>query len=268
MHTLPLLIISSNRQSQPAIDSSSKGTELKWVRDRSGRLVRPDNTPIQEKLNSGFETVESMADRQNVENSRIDPNEPRYTQAEVEMMFNEMMTAKLAELGLTPQNRAQALTTASSQNKKKEPEIFGTLLRKKDPNYHKNLLEKTQDSKVLVEIPDDLVKGKSVMERRLETMKEVISKLQAQLSARNECEYDLEKSVGDTLGRGLIEKFHKLAKFDGSGDPAEHLEQYALSIRLNRLPASFMLDWFSTSLQGPALMWYRNLEKRKKASWT
>src|SRR2546425_1149984 len=172
MHTLPLLTISSNRQSQPAIDSSSKGTELKWVRDRSGRLVRPDNTPIQEKLNSGFETVESMADRQNVENSRIDLNEPRYTRAEV------------------------------------------------------------------------------------------------QLLARNECEYDLEKSVGDTLGRGLIEKFHKLAKFDGSGDPAEHLEQYALSIRLNRLPASFMLDWFSTSLQGPALMWYRNLEKRKKASWT
>src|SRR2546429_1066384 len=120
MHTSSLLTFCSNRQSQPAIGSSGKGIELKWVGDQSGRLVRPDNTPIQEKLNSGFETVESMADRQNVENSRIDPNKPRYTRAEIEMMFNEMMTAKLAELGLAPQNRAQVQTTASSQNKKKE----------------------------------------------------------------------------------------------------------------------------------------------------
>src|SRR2546425_13088641 len=96
MHTLPLLIISSNRQSQPAIDSSSKDIKLKWVRDRSGRLGRPDNTPIQEKLSCGFETVESIADRQNVENFRINPKEPRYTRADIEIMFNELMTPKLA----------------------------------------------------------------------------------------------------------------------------------------------------------------------------
>src|SRR2546425_1611136 len=28
-----------------------------------------------------------------------------------------------------------------------------------------------------------------------------------------------------------------------------------------------MLDWFSTSLQGPALIWYHSLERSKKASW-
>ena len=84
-----------------------------------------------------------MADRQNVENSRIDLNEPRYTRAEVEMMFNGMMAVKLAELGLTPQSQIQVPTVASGQNKGKEPKIFDTMLREKDPNYHKDLLERT-----------------------------------------------------------------------------------------------------------------------------
>src|SRR2546425_3075557 len=90
MHTSSLLTFCSNRQSQPAIGSSGKGIELKWVRDQFGRLVRLADTPIQEGVDSES-VANSMAERQNVENSQVEPNEPWYTRAEVELMINEML---------------------------------------------------------------------------------------------------------------------------------------------------------------------------------
>src|SRR2546430_1587046 len=208
-----------------------------------------------------------MADRQSVENSRIDPYEPRFTRAEVEVMIKEAMAAQLAELGLTMQNRTQFPAAASGQNKGKEPEIFDPELNDQDPEYHRNMYERTRNNKGPIEIPDDSVKGKSAMEERMESMEKIIGRLQAQLLAKNDKGDDLEEYTGDTSGRGLTEKLHKPAKFDGDGDPVVHLNQYALIAMLNRLSPQFMLDWFSTSLQGPALIWYHSLDKSKKASW-
>src|SRR2546429_2474104 len=208
-----------------------------------------------------------MADRQSGDNSQANVDEPRFTRAEVEVMIKEAMAAQLAELGLTMPNRTQFPTAASGQNKGKEPEIFDPVLNDQDPEYYKKLYERTRNAKGPIEIPDDSVKGKSEMEEKLESMEKIIMKLQAQLSAKNEKRYDLEEYIGDTSGRGPTEKLHKPAKFDGDGDPLVHLNQYALIAKLNRLSPQFMLDWFSTSLQGPALIWYHSLDRSKKSSW-
>src|SRR2546423_9529101 len=79
--------------------------------------------------------------------------------------------------------------------------------------------------------------------------------------------FEFEEYVEDESGRKPSEKLHKPSKFDGDGDPVVHLKQYALILKLNRLPADFMLEWFSTSLQGSALLWYHALEKSKKSNW-
>src|SRR2546426_11404201 len=243
------------------IESSEQSTESAWIRSQSGRLVRASQTPIPEVVR------EEMADRHSGDNSQANMDEPRFTRAEVEVMIKEAMAAQLAELGLTMPNRAQFPTAASGQNKGKEPEIFDPVLNDQDPEYYKNLYERTRNNKGPIEIPDDSVKGKSAIEEKVESMEKIIMKLQAQLSSKNEKWYDLEEYTGDTSGRGPTEKLHKPAMFDGDGDPVVHLNQYALIAKLNRLSPQFMLDWFSTSLQGPALIWYHALDRSKKASW-
>src|SRR2546430_5174987 len=194
-------------------------------------------------------------------------DEPHFTRAEVGLMIKEAIAAQLAELGLTLPNQAQIPAAASGQNRGKEPEIFDPVLNEQDPEYYKNLYERTRNAKGPIEIPDDSVKGKSAIDEKVESLEKMIIKMQAQLSAKSEKGYDLEEYTGDTSGRGPTEKLHKPAKFDGDGDPVVHLNQYALIAKLNRLSPQFMLDWFSTSLQGPALIWYHSLDRSKKASW-
>src|SRR2546425_1010163 len=254
--------ISVKLQALSKIESSQQSTESAWIRSQSGRLIRTTKPPIPEVVRQ-----EKMADRQSGENSQANVDEPRFTRAEVEVMIKEAMAAQLAELGLTMPNRTQFTTAASGQNKGKEPEIFDPVLNDQDPEYYKNLYERTRNNKGPIEIPDDSVKGKSAMEERMESMEKIIGKLQAQLSAKNEKGYDLEEYTGDTSGRGPTEKLHKPAKFDGDGDPVVHLNQYVLIAKLNRLSPQFILDWFSTSLQGPALIWYHSLDRSKKANW-
>src|SRR2546423_6844747 len=88
-------------QALPTIGSSKESTGPRWVRDASGRLNRQVNTPIPEEVET--RVTDAMAEKRSNESSSIDPNEPRYTRAEVESMVNEMLAAKLAEFGLTPQ---------------------------------------------------------------------------------------------------------------------------------------------------------------------
>src|SRR3989442_206195 len=231
-------------------------------RRQSGRLVRASQPPIPEVVRQ-----EEMADRQSGDNSQTNVDEPRFTRAEVGIMIKGAVSAQLAELGLTLPNQTQFPAAASGQNKGKEPKIFDPVLNDQDPEYYKNLYERTRNAKGPIEIPDDSVKGKSAIEEKVESIEKIILKMQAQLSAKNEKGYDLEEYTGDTSGRGPTEKLHKQATFDGNGYPVVHLNQYALIAKLNRLSPQFMLDWLSTSLQGPALIWYHSLDRSKKSSW-
>src|SRR3989440_5592406 len=129
------------------------------------------------------------------------------------------------------------------------------------------MLERVRPSKEVIDIPDGSEKGKSSIEGELEFLKREMKRIDAQSRTKDELGFEFEEYVEDESGRGPPEKLHEPSKFDGDGDPIVHLNQYALISKLNRLPADFMLEWFSTSLQGPALMWYHTLEKNKKASW-
>src|SRR2546428_10440351 len=176
MHTFKTSFCQNYRHCQK-IESSQQSTESAWIRSQSGRLIRTVKPPIPEVVRQ----EDNMADRQSGDNSQADMNEPRFTRAEVEVMIKEAMAAQLAELGLTMQNRTQFPTAASGQNKGQEPEIFDPELNDQDPEYHRNMYERTRNSKGPIEIPDDSVKGKSAMEERMESMEKLISKLQAQL---------------------------------------------------------------------------------------
>ena len=119
MHTFSFLIILLHRKLHPTIGSSRKGTGPKWVRDASGRWVRLVDSPIPEDVESETRFEDIMAEKHDIESLNVDPNEPRYTRAEVDIMVNEMLAAKLAEVGLVPQAHVQ--TSSFGLGKGKEP---------------------------------------------------------------------------------------------------------------------------------------------------
>src|SRR5256714_13759469 len=101
-----------------------------------------------------------MDEKRSAENSSIDPNKPRYTRAEVENMVNEMLAAKLAEFGLTPQSQTQ--TSSSGLGKGKEPEIFDPELKEQDADYHRELMERARSQKRVITVPEENVGEKFV----------------------------------------------------------------------------------------------------------
>ena len=206
-----------------------------------------------------------MTDRQTTENPRTDPDEYLYTRVEVEVMIKETLAAKLVEIGYTPQT--QSPTVPSRSEKGKEPEVVDPMQVENIATHRSELLKKANTPKEIIDISCGPAKGKSSMEDELEFLKKELTRIKAQYQTKIDTGYDVEEYSEDKSGKGPLEKWHKPAKFDGSGDPRVHLKQYALISKLNRLPADFMLEWFSTSLQGPALTWYHTLEKSKKSSW-
>src|SRR2546421_8374923 len=205
-----------------------------------------------------------MSERPSSENQDVETSETRYTRAEVDVMIGEVLAAKLVELGYTPMTQTQPPVAS---DKGKEPEVFDPLLKEQDASYHKEMLERVRPSKEVIDIPDGSEKGKSSVEGELEFLKKEMKRIETLSRVMNESGFEFEEYVEDTFGRGPSERLHEPSKFDGDGDPVVHLNQYALISRLNRLPADFMLEWFSTSLQGQALQWYHTLEKSKKSSW-
>src|SRR2546425_2345249 len=208
-----------------------------------------------------------MSERPNSENQDVETSEPRYTRAEVDVMIGEVLAAKLVELVYTPATQTQPPVASPASDKGKEPEIFDPLLKEQDASYHKEMLERVRPSKEVIDISDGSEKGKSSVEGELEFLKKEMKRIEALSRVTNESGFEFEEYVEDTSGRGPAERLYEPSKFDGDGDPVVHLNQYALISRLNRLPADFMLEWFSTSLQGAALQWYHTLEKSKKSNW-
>src|SRR2546423_613459 len=178
-----------------------------------------------------------------------------------------IIAAWLTELGYTPQTQTQMPTVPSSSEKGKMPKIADPMQVENIATHHSELLEKAGTPKEIINVSCGPAKGKSTVEDELELLKKEMIRIDAQSQTRNDPGYDIEEYTGDESGKGPLEKWHKPAEFDGDGDPVLHLHQYALIAKLNRLPASVMLEWFPTCLQGPVLMWYHALEKSKKTSW-
>src|SRR3989442_3783570 len=206
-----------------------------------------------------------MIDRPTVENLGTDLNEPLYAQAGFEVRPSETLAAKLLEVGYTPQAHPPAKPSVSEKGK--EPKVVNPLLKEQNATHLSELVEKAGTPKGITNVSCGPAKGKSSVEKELEFLKKELIRIDAQSQTRNDPGYDIEEYTGDESGKGPLEKLHKPAKFDGDGDPVVHLNQYVLTAKWNRLSASFMLDWFPTSLQGSALTWYHALEKDKKASW-
>src|SRR2546425_5665203 len=210
-------------------------------------------------------TEVEMTDRQTAENPRTDPDEYRYTQAEVEVMIKEALAAKLLEVGHTPQT--QPPTIPSVSEKGKEPEIVNPLMKEQNATHLSELVEKAGTLKEITNVSCGPAERKSSIEEELEFLKKELIRIDAQSQTKNDPGYDIEEYTGDESGKGPLEKLHEPVKFDGDGDPMVHLNQYVLTAKWNRLSPSFMLGWFPTSLQGSALTWYHTLGKDKKASW-
>src|SRR2546425_674952 len=105
-----------------------------------------------------------MSERPGTENQGTDTSEPRYTRAEVEVMINEVLTAKLTELGNTPPTQTQPPVASLASDKGKEPEVFDPLLKEQDAPYHKEMLEGVRPAKEVIDLSDASDKGKSSVE--------------------------------------------------------------------------------------------------------
>src|SRR5256884_3769214 len=268
IHSFIYLIFSFKTENhKPIIDSTRIDSASTWVRDSTGRLVKIQDTPILEEVIEEDRITVEMAERPSSENPDVETSETRYTRAEVDLMIGEVMAAKLAELGYVPATQTQPPAASPTSDKGKEPEIFDPLLKEQDASYHKEMLERARPSKEVIDISDGSEKGKPSVEGELEFLKKEMKRIEALSRVTSESGFEFEEYVEDTSGRGPAERLHEPSKFDGDGDPVVHLNQYALISKLNRLPADFMLEWFSTSLQGAALQWYHTLEKSKKSSW-
>src|SRR2546425_5684012 len=87
-------------------------------------------------------TEVNMTDRPVTKNPGTGPNEPLYTRAEFEVKVNEIVAARLTELGYTPRTQTHPPTVSSISEKGKEPEVVNLLLKEQNAAYHGELLEK------------------------------------------------------------------------------------------------------------------------------
>src|SRR3989442_10602323 len=153
-----------------------------------------------------------MTDRQNAENSRIDPDEYLYTRAEVEVMIKETLAAKLAEIGYSTQT--QSPTVPSRSEKGREPEIVDPMQVENIATHHSELLEKAGTPKEIINISCGPAKGKSSVEEELELLKKEMTRIDAQSQSRKDLGYDIDEYTEDESGRVPLEKLHKPGKFD------------------------------------------------------
>src|SRR5256712_5069137 len=85
-----------------------------------------------------------MSERLRNVNQEVGADEPLYTRVEVENMINEMLAAKLAEMGTVFPTPTPLPVPSFTSRKGKEPEIFVPWQREQDILYHKELLENSK----------------------------------------------------------------------------------------------------------------------------
>src|SRR4051794_22892656 len=114
---------------------------------------RTSTTPqFQKRAVEEFKDTVKMSDRPGIGNQKINTSEPRYTRAEVEVMINEMLAAKLVELGNTFPAQTQPSVSSLASGKGKEPEVFVPWLRKQDVSYHKGMLERVRPAEEVFDL--------------------------------------------------------------------------------------------------------------------
>src|SRR3989442_3677800 len=209
-----------------------------------------------------------MADNQTAENSDTGPDEPRYTQAELEVMVNQRLAAKLTELGYTPRAQFQAPILSHGSGKGKGLEIANLMFGEYHYDYHAVSSEDSGIDKEVTRISHGQKKGKSVMGDGLRMPREEMARINTQVPTNNDFVYGYGENIDEKSRVVPPRAMYKPFDFDGSSNPLAHLDQCILTAESNGLPANLMADWFSSSLQGPALDWYFSLEEDLKSDWT
>src|SRR2546421_12058034 len=204
-----------------------------------------------------------MSERPGTENQETDTSEPLYTRAEVEIMINEMLAAKLAELENAFPTHVQPSVPSLASKKGKEPEIFVPWLREQDILYHKGLLENIRPTEEVFNVSYASEIGESSVESESEFLRKEIAKMNTRGQAYNDFGENTNKESRVTSPKAMYKPFD----FNGDSDPMVYLDQCELTAETNGLPANLMADWFSSSLQGPALNWYLSLEEEVKSDW-
>src|SRR3989441_9959185 len=205
-----------------------------------------------------------MSERPRNENRETGVGEPLYTRAEVENMINEMLAAKLAELETVFPTPTQLPVPSLTSRKGKELEIFVPWQREQDILYHKELLENSKPAEEVFNISYASEIGESSVESELEFLRKEIAKMNKRSKAYDDFGENSNRESRVTSPKAMFKPFD----YNGDSDPTVHLDQCELTAETNGLPTNLMADWFSSSLQGPALNWYLNLEEDIKSDWT
>src|SRR3989440_4325773 len=202
-----------------------------------------------------------MSERSRNVNRETDTNEPLYTRAEVENMINEMLAAKLAELEAVFPTPAQLPVPSLTSRKGKEPEIFVPWQREQDILYHKELLENIKPAEEVFNVSYASEIGESSVESESEFLRKEIAKMNTRGQAYDDFGENSNRESRVTSPKAMFKPFD----YNGDSDPMVHLDQCELTAETNELPTNLMADWFSSSLQGPALNWYLNLDEEIKS---
>src|SRR3989449_5513938 len=205
-----------------------------------------------------------MSERSRNVNQEVDADEPLYTRAEVENMINEMLAAKLAELETVFPTPAPIPIPSFTSRKGKEPEIFVPWQREQDILYHKELLENSKPAEEVFNVSYASEIGESSVESESEFLRKEIAKMNTRGQAYNDFGENSDREPRVTSPKAMFKPFD----YNGDSDPTVHLDQCELTAKTNGLPTNLLADWFSSSLQEPALNWYLNLGEDVKSDWT
>src|SRR2546429_2649949 len=203
-----------------------------------------------------------MSERSRNENRGAGADEQLYTRAEVESMINEMLAAKLAELETVFPTPTPIPVPSFTSRKGKEPEIFVPWEREQDILYHKELLENSKPVDEVFNVSYASELGGSSVESEFEFLRKEVAKMNPRDQTYND--------IAETSDFGVMSPKVMFKPFDynGDSDPMVHIDQCELTAETNGLPANLMADWFSSSLQGPALNWYITLREDIRSDWT
>src|SRR2546430_3242783 len=203
-----------------------------------------------------------MSEKPGTENQETGTSEPLYTRAEVEIMINEVLAAKLTELETVFATPTPLPVPSFTSRKGKEPEIFVPWEREQDILYHKELVENSKPVEEVFNVSYASELGGSSVESEPEFLRKEVAKMNPRGQTYND--------NAETSDFGVMSPKVMFKPFDynGDSDPMVHIDQCELTAETNGLPTNLMADWFSSSLQGPALNWYISLEEEMKSDWT
>src|SRR2546430_10468517 len=118
-----------------------------------------------------------MSEKPGTENQETGTSEPLYTRAEVEIMINEMLAAKLAELETVFPTPTPLPVPSFTSRKGKEPEIFVPWEREQDILYHKELLENSKPVEEVFNVSYASELGGSSVESESEFLRKEVAKM-------------------------------------------------------------------------------------------